>query len=96
VPDVYLCAALAPYNRDDPRYWETGKPADHNVAGFFADGPQPATPPMNKQAAPGRWHQVGKLQEAAPHAPRERRAQALTRQRAAAYHRLLTAVRRAA
>jgi hypothetical protein len=93
MPDVYQDSSF-----DDPARWTywRSKPADHNVAGFFADGPQPATPPMNKQAAPGRWHQVGKMQEATPHAPRERRAQALTRQRAAAYHRLLTAVRRAA
>jgi hypothetical protein len=93
MPDVYQDSSF-----DDPARWTywRSKPADHNVAGFFVDGPQPATPPMNKQAAPGRWHQVGKLQDAPAHEPRAARAASLSRQRAAAYRRLAAAIQKAA
>ena len=38
------------FTRDDPRYWEHGRPTDHNAVGLFIDGPQPAEPITNRLA----------------------------------------------
>jgi hypothetical protein len=92
MPDVYRDPGLADPAHDP--YWDR-KPADHNPAGFFVDGPQRAIPPLNKQAHSGRWHRVAKFTDAAPAEPRASRAADLAR-RVAAAHRLLHAVRKAA
>ena len=94
--DVYLRATLSPFTRDDPRYWTRGRPADHTPAGLFADGPEEAIPPTNKQAHSGRWHAVGKFAEKPAHDPRPARSEALSRQKAAAYRRLALAIGKAA
>jgi hypothetical protein len=95
--DVYLRATLSPFTRDDPRYWELGRPADHTPAGLFVDGPDEAIPPTNKQAAPGRYHDVGKFTDATTAEPNEKRAADLQRRCAAGRaRRLLGAIQRAA
>jgi hypothetical protein len=38
----------SPFTRDDPRYWESWRPADHNPAGLFREGPQEAVPPTSR------------------------------------------------
>jgi hypothetical protein len=95
MPDVSLDPAF-----DDPARWDhywPRRPADHNPAGLFVDGPQPAVAPMNKQARRGRYHAVGKFTDNAVPEPREKRAADLERRCAAGRaRRLLTAVRRAA